>query len=93
MSIWLFIPRTFLSLSHLSKTASKDVNAFNTRAIGHKIEIELKKLPRFGLGFTLTSRDTQTSSPEVQMPVYVKNILTEGSAIVDGRLLVRSSFL
>ncbi|KAF6774335.1 hypothetical protein AHF37_03310, partial [Paragonimus kellicotti] len=70
----------------------KDVNAFNTRAIGQKINIDLVKWVDGGLGFTLTSRDTQTSSQKDE-PVYVKKILSGGAAIADGRLLVGDRLL
>ncbi|KAF7232855.1 hypothetical protein EG68_09647 [Paragonimus skrjabini miyazakii] len=76
----------------LSGHTVKDVNAFNTRAIGQKINIDLVKWVDGGLGFTLTSRDTQTSSQKDE-PVYVKKILSGGAAIADGRLLVGDRLL
>ncbi|KAF8562845.1 hypothetical protein P879_06036 [Paragonimus westermani] len=76
----------------LSGHTLKDVNAFNTRAIGQKINIDLVKWVDGGLGFTLTSRDTQTSSQKDE-PVYVKKILSGGAAIADGRLLIGDRLL
>lgn len=63
------------------------MNAFNTKAIGERISVELTKLGDGGLGFTLTRRDTQTN-PEGNDPVYIKKILPTGAAILDGRLSV-----
>ena len=57
----------------------------NTRQIGVKHTIELQKGAR-GFGFGLTSRDVSTD--EQSQPVYVKSILTDGSAFVDGRLKI-----
>lgn len=52
------------------------------------MHIQLTKMLTTGLGFTLTSRDTQTQSSQMSDPVYVKKILPDGAAIQDGRLLV-----
>ena len=38
-----------------------------------------------GLGFSITSRDVVTGG---RNPVYVKNIMSNGAAITDGRLKV-----
>ncbi|KAK7111004.1 partitioning defective 3 homolog isoform X2 [Littorina saxatilis] len=54
----------------------------NTRKIGRKIEIDLKKGP-LGLGFSVTSRDNVTGG---DIPIYIKNILPKGAAIQDGCL-------
>ena len=54
----------------------------NTRRIGKKIAIELKK-GTVGLGFSVTSRDNVTGG---DIPIYIKNILPKGAAIQDGRL-------
>ncbi|KER34238.1 hypothetical protein T265_00091 [Opisthorchis viverrini] len=75
-----------------SGRTAKDVNAFNTRTIGQKISIDLVKLAKGGLGFTLTSRDTKVS-PQANEPVYVKKILSTGAAITDGRLLIGDRLL
>jgi partitioning defective protein 3 len=58
-----------------------DVN-FNTRKIGKKLYIQLRKGVN-GLGFSVATRDIATS---INTPVYVKNILPQGAAVVDGRL-------
>ncbi|TPP56408.1 Patched domain-containing protein 3, partial [Fasciola gigantica] len=75
-----------------SGVALKDMNAFNTKAIGQRISIELNKVADGGLGFTLTRRDTQTN-PEGNDPVYVKKILPTGAAVQDGRLLIGDRLL
>ncbi|XP_037921001.1 partitioning defective 3 homolog B isoform X5 [Hermetia illucens] len=54
----------------------------NTRKLGRKIEIILKKGPH-GLGFTVTSRDNPAGG---HCPIYIKNILPKGAAIDDGKL-------
>ncbi|CAH8558470.1 unnamed protein product [Schistosoma guineensis] len=81
------IPRRSLNMS------SKDPNAFNTRTIGQTMHIQLTKMLTTGLGFTLTSRDTQTQSSQMSDPVYVKKILPDGAAIQDGRLLAGDRLL
>lgn len=65
----------------------------NTRRIGQRFQIELKKQPPpDGFGFTLTSRDNEYSaSPTSELGpseslVYVKTICPSGAAIEDGRL-------
>ncbi|CAH8539586.1 unnamed protein product [Schistosoma mattheei] len=73
--------------------SSKDPNAFNTRTIGQTMHIQLTKMLTTGLGFTLTSRDTQTQSSQMSDPVYVKKILPDGAAIQDGRLLAGDRLL
>ena len=61
----------------------RPINALtNTRKIGKKIRIDLKKGP-LGLGFSVTSRDNLTGG---DIPIYIKNILPKGAAIQDGRL-------
>ncbi|XP_067349670.1 par-3 family cell polarity regulator beta a isoform X2 [Channa argus] len=52
------------------------------RKAGKRIKIDLKKGTE-GLGFTVVTRDSSTLSPG---PILVKNILTKGAAIKDGRL-------
>ncbi|XP_055370889.1 partitioning defective 3 homolog isoform X2 [Condylostylus longicornis] len=54
----------------------------NTRKLGKKIEIVLKKGPQ-GLGFSLTARDNPAGG---HCPIYIKTILPRGAAIEDGRL-------
>ncbi|XP_075159248.1 par-3 family cell polarity regulator isoform X2 [Haematobia irritans] len=54
----------------------------NTRKLGRKIEIILKKGLN-GLGFTITTRDNPAGG---HCPIYIKNILPRGAAIEDGRL-------
>lgn len=54
----------------------------NTRKLGRKIEIILKKGPN-GLGFSVTTRDNPAGG---HCPIYIKNILPRGAAIEDGRL-------
>ncbi|XP_073832312.1 par-3 family cell polarity regulator isoform X4 [Musca autumnalis] len=54
----------------------------NTRKLGRKIEIILKKGPN-GLGFSVTTRDNPAGG---HCPIYIKNILPKGAAIEDGRL-------
>jgi C-terminal processing protease CtpA/Prc len=59
-----------------------NLNYLNTKKIGKKIHIQLIKGPQ-GLGFKLAARDNPTG--EIS-PIYVKNILPKGAAIIDGRL-------
>ncbi|XP_055915372.1 partitioning defective 3 homolog isoform X2 [Eupeodes corollae] len=54
----------------------------NTRKLGRKIEIILKKGPH-GLGFSVTTRDNPAGG---HCPIYIKNVLPRGAAIEDGRL-------
>lgn len=54
----------------------------NTRKLGKRIEIVLKKGVH-GLGFSVTTRDNQAGG---DCPIYIKNILPKGAAIEDGRL-------
>ena len=62
----------------------------NTRQIGVKHAIELKRGPR-GFGFGLTSRDVSTSDND--RPVYVKSIHSDGPAFHDGRLRIGDRIL
>ncbi|XP_014776117.1 partitioning defective 3 homolog isoform X2 [Octopus bimaculoides] len=66
--------------------STKDKSAFsastNTRKIGKKLLIQLKKGSN-GLGFSITTRDNQTGG---EIPIYIKSILLQGAAIEDGRL-------
>ncbi|CAI9728279.1 partitioning defective 3 homolog isoform X1 [Octopus vulgaris] len=66
--------------------STKDKSAFsastNTRKIGKKLLIQLKKGSN-GLGFSITTRDNQTGG---DIPIYIKSILPQGAAIEDGRL-------
>jgi partitioning defective protein 3 len=54
----------------------------NTRKLGHRIEITLKK-GAHGLGFSVTTRDNPAGG---HAPIYIKNILPKGAAVEDGRL-------
>ncbi|XP_021694680.1 partitioning defective 3 homolog isoform X3 [Aedes aegypti] len=58
------------------------LQAANTRKLGKRIEISLKKGMN-GLGFSVTTRDNQAGG---QCPIYIKNILSKGAAVEDGRL-------
>ncbi|CAE1293693.1 PARD3 [Acanthosepion pharaonis] len=66
--------------------STKDRNMFsastNTRKIGKKLAIQLKKGSN-GLGFSITSRDNPTGG---SVPIYIKNILSKGAAVEDGKL-------
>lgn len=75
-------PKTQLS-SSVSPETPVNLNALtNTRRIGNKIHIVLKKGP-LGLGFSVTSRDNPTSG---DCPIYIRNILPKGAAVQDGQL-------
>ncbi|XP_063705106.1 partitioning defective 3 homolog isoform X2 [Culicoides brevitarsis] len=63
-------------------TASASLQVANTRKLGRKIEIILKKGPQ-GLGFSVTTRDNPAGG---YCPIYIKNILPKGAAVEDGRL-------
>lgn len=58
------------------------LQAANTRKLGRRIDISLKKGPQ-GLGFSVTTRDNPAGG---QCPIYIKNILPRGAAIEDGKL-------
>ncbi|KAL9886405.1 par-3 family cell polarity regulator isoform 2-T7 [Glossina fuscipes fuscipes] len=62
--------------------AGASLQVANTRKLGRKIEIILKKGPN-GLGFSVTTRDNPAGG---HCPIYIKNILPRGAAIEDGRL-------
>nr|CAB3264654.1 partitioning defective 3 homolog B-like [Phallusia mammillata] len=62
---------------------SYDNVSLYTRKIGNQITISFKKDAQ-GLGFSITARDTTTIGDPG--PIYIKNILPKGAAIVDGRL-------
>lgn len=63
-------------------SASGTLQASNTRKLGRKIEITLRK-GAHGLGFSVTTRDNPAGR---NCPIYIKTILPTGAAIVDGRL-------
>lgn len=63
-------------------TGATSLQAANTRKLGRRIEITLKKGP-LGLGFSVTTRDNPAGG---DCPIYIKNILPRGAAIEDGRL-------
>ena len=54
------------------------VQANNTRKIGKVMRISLTKGPS-GLGFSITTRDNATGG---NTPIYIKNILPKGMAVV-----------
>lgn len=62
----------------------------NTRQIGVKHNIELKRGPK-GFGFGLTSRDVRTD--EQNQPIYVKAVHQGGVAYEDGRLRIGDRIL
>ncbi|XP_067863725.1 partitioning defective 3 homolog isoform X3 [Heptranchias perlo] len=64
------------------RLSSTPTTGFNTKKVGKKLNIQLKKGPE-GLGFSITSRDVPVGG---SAPIYVKNILPKGAAIQDGRL-------
>lgn len=75
-------------VAHVSPTrkpgmnATNSLQAANTRKLGRRIEITLKK-GAHGLGFSVTTRDNPAGG---HCPIYIKNILPKGAAIEDGRL-------
>ncbi|XP_059613799.1 partitioning defective 3 homolog B isoform X2 [Phlebotomus argentipes] len=62
--------------------ATNSLQAANTRKLGRRIEITLKK-GGHGLGFSVTTRDNPTGG---HCPIYIKNILPRGAAIESGKL-------
>ena len=58
------------------------VHANNTRKIGKKINVELRK-GHSGLGFSITTRDNALGN---DTPIYIKNIMAKGAAIEEGSL-------
>lgn len=76
-------------VAHVSPTrkvpgtmTTSSLQAANTRKLGRRIEISLKK-GAHGLGFSVTTRDNQAGG---HCPIYIKNILPKGAAVEDGRL-------
>jgi partitioning defective protein 3 len=63
-------------------TASTALVVANTRKIGKKYHIQLKKGSE-GLGFSITTRDNPAGG---NCPIYIKTILPSGAAVEDGRL-------
>lgn len=63
-------------------TIGKSLQAANTRKLGRKIEIALRKGVH-GLGFSVTTRDNPAGG---HCPIYIKTVLPRGAAIEDGRL-------
>jgi len=61
----------------------------NTRKIGKRVTVSLIKGPH-GLGFSITTRDNHLGGEAL---VYIKSILTKGSAIEDGNLRVGDRLL
>lgn len=62
--------------------AGSSLQVANTRKLGRKIEISLRK-GTHGLGFSVTTRDNPAGG---HCPIYIKTILPRGAAIDDGRL-------
>lgn len=76
-------------VAHVSPTrkvpgmmTTTSLQAANTRKLGKRIEIALKK-GTHGLGFSVTTRDNPAGG---HCPIYIKNILPKGAAVEDGRL-------
>lgn len=70
------------SAASAASTTAAFMQAANTRKIGRKFVIVLRK-GAHGLGFSVTTRDNPAGG---QCPIYIKTILPRGAAIVDGRL-------
>ncbi|NXU59403.1 PAR3L protein, partial [Turnix velox] len=74
------------NLPRLSRKSSSPslspLMGFGNKKNAKKIKIDLKKGPE-GLGFTVVTRDSSVHGPG---PIFVKNILTKGAAVKDGRL-------
>ena len=62
--------------------AAPALQVANTRKLGRRIEISLKKGVH-GLGFSVTTRDNPAGG---HCPIYIKNVLPKGAAVEDGRL-------
>lgn len=76
-------------VAHVSPTrkvpgtmSTSTFQAANTRKLGKRIEISLKKGAQ-GLGFSVTTRDNPAGG---HCPIYIKNILPKGAAVEDKRL-------
>uniref|UniRef100_UPI0037E7F70D par-3 family cell polarity regulator beta a n=1 Tax=Semicossyphus pulcher TaxID=241346 RepID=UPI0037E7F70D len=74
-------PRSQSPLASKSPVPSSLANLTSKKG-GKKIKIDLKKGPE-GLGFTVVTRDSSVHGPG---PILVKNILSRGAAVKDGRL-------
>lgn len=66
----------------LTKNREAIIAPTNTKKIGKRYDIELVKGPT-GLGFSITTRDNTSGGPS---PIYIKNILPKGAAVMDGQL-------
>lgn len=66
----------------LTSQESAIIAPTNTKKIGKRIPIQLKKGPS-GLGFSVTTRDNPAGG---FTPIYIKNILPKGAAIEEGTL-------
>ncbi|XP_070813770.1 par-3 family cell polarity regulator beta a [Chaetodon trifascialis] len=76
-------PRTHSQSPLASKSpAQPSLANLTSRKGGKRIKIDLKKGAE-GLGFTVVTRDSSVHGPG---PILVKNILTRGAAVKDGRL-------
>ena len=64
------------------KSTNPAIVVANTRRIGKKYHIQLKK-GKDSLGFTITTRDNPAGGLS---PIYIKTILPRGAAVEDGRL-------
>ena len=80
----------FLLASSSSAATLLPNTVTNTRQIGVKHALELKRGPR-GFGFGLSSRDVSTSDND--RPVYIKSIHSDGPAFHDGRLKIGDRIL
>lgn len=69
-------------ISPSRKANGNSLQVANTRRLGRRIEIDLKK-GKQGLGFTVTTRDNPAGG---DCPIYIKNIIQNRAAIEDGRL-------
>ena len=70
--------------NHRTPTPGLTLAVANTRKIGKKYHIQLKKgNDSQGLGFSITTRDNPAGG---NCPIYIKTILPKGPAVEDGRL-------
>lgn len=69
-------------INGLQISSGTSLQAANTRKLGRKIEIALRK-GAHGLGFSVTTRDNPAGG---HCPIYIKTVLPRGAAIEDGRL-------
>lgn len=67
-----------------------DPNKTNVKRLGVLHELELRKSPASGFGFSLTTRDVPVGG---NSPIYVKHIVPGGPAQVEGQLRVGDRLL